>query len=147
MIINSREYFTFKTYRYFYTGKKVIWPWEVNPRVHKKSRLCSRLPCRPTISATCSLLGTGTHSVIFWLFLERASSKTPAGVVCKGSGSLAVPVPVPVPVPGHPGVPSRPSIDNSNANCRALWSSREAVPPPLAPRSISLNKLVGMSLD
>ena len=105
------------------------------------------LPCRPTISATCSLLGTGTHSVMFWLFFERASSKTPAGVVCRGSGSLAVPVPVPVPVPGHPGVPSRPSIDNSNANCRARWSSREAVPPPFAPRSISLNKLVGISLD
>uniref|UniRef100_A0A6B0UJ85 Putative secreted protein n=1 Tax=Ixodes ricinus TaxID=34613 RepID=A0A6B0UJ85_IXORI len=25
-------------------------------------------PCLPTISATCSELGTGTHSVVFWLF-------------------------------------------------------------------------------
>ena len=26
------------------------------------------LPCLPTISATCSEVGTGTHSVMFWLF-------------------------------------------------------------------------------
>lgn len=32
-----------------------------------------RLPCRPTISATCSELGTGTHSVIFCDFFERSS--------------------------------------------------------------------------
>lgn len=31
------------------------------------------LPCRPTISATCSELGTGTHSVIFCDFFDRSS--------------------------------------------------------------------------
>ena len=31
-------------------------------------------PCLPTISATCSELGTGTHSVMFWDFLDLSSS-------------------------------------------------------------------------
>lgn len=31
------------------------------------------LPCRPTISATCSELGTGTHSVMFCDFFDRSS--------------------------------------------------------------------------
>lgn len=43
----------------------------------KKKRtwmLCMiKLPCRPTISATCSELGTGTHSVIFCDFFDRSS--------------------------------------------------------------------------
>ncbi len=37
------------------------------------SKLCQNkfrnLPCLPTISATCSDEGTGTHSVMFWLLL------------------------------------------------------------------------------
>lgn len=37
-----------------------------------QNRKC-HLPCLPTISATCSELGTGTHSVVFWLFLLRDS--------------------------------------------------------------------------
>lgn len=41
------------------------------------SRL-KNLPCLPTISATCSELGTGTHSVMFWDFFERSSKWTPA---------------------------------------------------------------------
>lgn len=106
----------------------------------------SHSPCRPTISATCSLLGTGTHSVMFWLFLERASSKTLAGAVCRGSGSLVTPLAVPVPVPGQSELPSRPSIDSSKASCNARRSSSEAAPPELE-RSISLNKLVGISLN
>ena len=45
----------------------------------KKNVFCSSfdLPCRPTISATCSELGTGTHSVMFCDFLERSSKWTP----------------------------------------------------------------------
>lgn len=40
--------------------------------------MCLNLPWRPTISATCSLLGTGTHSVIFCDFFERSSKCPPA---------------------------------------------------------------------
>ena len=37
------------------------------------------LPCLPTISATCSEVGTGTHSVMFWLLrVLRSSSEPPA---------------------------------------------------------------------
>ncbi len=44
---------------------------------NKCSFFLSRLPCLPTISATCSDVGTGTHSVMFWLLLVLRSSREP----------------------------------------------------------------------
>lgn len=70
-------------------------------------------PCRPTISATCSELGTGTHSVVFWLFFPVLES------VSKDKGSFES--------------LESPSIDNSRANWRALWSSRDPPTPPILP--------------
>lgn len=43
-----------------------------NPRLMQKKKI---IPCLPTISATCSELGTGTHSVIFCDFLDLVSSR------------------------------------------------------------------------
>lgn len=40
---------------------------------NKKGLCMIQLPCRPTISATCSELGTGTYSVIFCDFFDRSS--------------------------------------------------------------------------
>uniref|UniRef100_A0A131YTY6 Uncharacterized protein n=1 Tax=Rhipicephalus appendiculatus TaxID=34631 RepID=A0A131YTY6_RHIAP len=77
-------------------------------------------PCRPTISATCSELGTGTHSVVFWLFLFLVSASR---FGCRESFSLF-----------------SPSMESSSANCSARWSSR----PPLL-RSISGNRLAGIT--
>ena len=67
-------------------------------------------PCLPTISATCSELGTGTHSVMFTLFLRGSLSYREA--------------------PSSLSSPRRESW--SKASCRALWSSRVS-PPPLPP--------------
>jgi len=87
------------------------------------------LPCLPTISATCSELGTGTHSVMFWLFLPLFSSGKAGVRVSPGDGSVVV---------GEESL--KPSIDNSNASWSALWSSR-----PLLFRSISENRLAGIT--
>lgn len=78
-------------------------------------------PCLPTISATCSELGTGTHSVMFTLFFR---------------GSLS-----------HAGFSSRSSRVRSSASCRALWSSRASTPwlLPLPFLSSSGNKELGIS--
>lgn len=92
-------------------------------------------PCLPTISATCSELGTGTHSVIFCDFLERSSTPT-----------LKAPSPVGLPKGWlsvtDPKGSLKPNIDNSNASCSALCSSSA-----LAVWSISENKLDGISTN
>lgn len=103
------------------------------------------LPCRPTISATCSELGTGTHSVIFWLFfgskfrISSTAEEKYADSCETGEDSFDI----------EDGSVS-PNIDNSSASCRALWSSRP-FPPPLPPPldmwwwSISPNRLAGIT--
>lgn len=86
------------------------------------------LPCRPTISATCSDDGTGTHSVMFWDFLALSSGggAKPSGLA---SGLFA----------GR--FSPRLSILSSNASWNARWSStRPALPPPRSP-----NRLDGIS--
>ncbi len=52
------------------------------------------LPWRPTISATCSDDGTGTHSVMFWLLrwvLDFKSSSEPDMCISWSDGWLPVP--------------------------------------------------------
>ncbi len=87
------------------------------------------IPCRPTISATCSLLGTGTHSVVFCDFLFLLSESK----FCCCIESLSL---------------SSPSIESSRANCRALLSSRVELPLILEPLetlcSISYRRLAGI---
>lgn len=86
------------------------------------------LPCLPTISATCSDDGTGTHSVMFWDFLALSSGggAKPSGLA---SGLVA----------GR--FSPRLSILSSNASWNARWSStRPALPPPRSP-----NRLDGIS--
>lgn len=64
------------------------------------------LPCLPTISATCSELGTGTHSVMFaLLFLAVSESKVDDARF------------------GTSSSPFIRSTESSNASCSARWSS------------------------
>lgn len=78
------------------------------------------LPCLPTISATCSELGTGTHSVMFCDFLLRLSSgpegtmneegRGPSESATEAAGEVVSPKPVF-------------SMDSSMASWRVRWSS------------------------
>lgn len=72
---------------------------------------CNSLPCLPTISATCSELGTGTHSVILFVlgfcFIVFSSNKPVGGA---GVDKLYV-------------VLFKLLIDSSKATCKALFSS------------------------
>ena len=71
-------------------------------------------PWRPTISATCSELGTGTHSVVFWDFLPLESGSKDDRASEESDDS--------------------PNIDSSRANWRARWSStRDPDPTPIPP--------------
>lgn len=66
----------------------------------------TNLPCLPTISATCSELGTGTHSVMFAL-LFLAVSESIVDDARFGTSSS----------------PFIRSTESSNASCSARWSS------------------------
>ena len=85
-------------------------------------------PCLPTISATCSELGTGTHSVIFALFRMWSLSKwpSPADVGVRSSPFSAE--------------LSSPNLDSSRAICSARLSSR----PPLC-EFISMSRFAGIT--
>lgn len=84
------------------------------------------LPCRPTISATCSEDGTGTHSVMFCDFLARSSGggAKPSGLARGFDDGRLSP---------------KFSMLSSRASCRARWSSTRP-PPPISPK-----RLVGIS--
>lgn len=85
---------------------------------------------------------------MFWLFLDRASSKTLAGAVCSGSASWFPLVGFwPFCPPGIAELPSSPSMDSSKASCSVRCSSRVDGAAALTPRSISLKRLVGMLLS
>lgn len=83
-------------------------------------------PCLPTISATCSEEGTGTHSVMFCDFLARSSGggAKPSGLA---SGLLVG------------SASPKFSMLSSSASWKARWSSTSP-PPPSSP-----NRLDGIS--
>lgn len=50
------------------------YPLPAHPGARPRSLSAAHPPCLPTISATCSELGTGTHSVMFTLFFRGSLS-------------------------------------------------------------------------
>lgn len=100
------------------------------------------VPWRPTISATCSELGTGTHSVMFCdFFPERASSGKLGGGGARRCWSAAAGVSAAPGAPAAAATSVKPSMDSSKASCSARWSSN---PPALLP-SKSENRLAGIT--
>jgi len=74
---------------YFLEALKKVSPWNKNNcnlitlyyDLKSKDDEKNDSPCRPTISATCSDDGTGTHSVMFWLRRPFRSSRLPPPMV------------------------------------------------------------------
>ena len=95
--------------------------WQVGTRRPDGSRKeINDSPWRPTISATCSDEGTGTHSVVFWDFFVGQLSRDPSG----SANALAR---------ESESEDDRPNIESSRASWRALWSSRHPDPFPMEP--------------
>lgn len=85
------------------------------------------LPCLPTISATCSELGTGTHSVMFCDFFDLTSSMpTFAKGLTKEDRSPGL---------SGSGTVLRGSLKPNMVSSRANWSALSSPIPVLRPMS------------